>query len=279
MRKFRVIPLLALTAILLSSFSCLAQLDTIFTSSSYIACTVKEVEPEAVNYTFPNEEVVNSIYKNAIQRIVFRSGRVQVFAEALALKKVSGAADYQKVGITQSDYDVKGLYRLGEVSAKAKGATTISSMQAVKERAYRKMKMEAAMMGANIVYLAASSTNGNQQGSAFQVGNTTETNVIGIAYSNAIPDYDAFKKKMGEKREFKSVDLTKYDDNYSDLVTNSFATMVSVTEIFTENGLTILRADTKRIGPGRYRVISFDDTSFTLMFKKNGTIHNMKVNF
>ena len=49
--------------------------------------------------------------------------------------------------ITQVEGEIKGLFKVGEVSSKAKGTTTFSNQERVKERAYKKLKIQAAMMG------------------------------------------------------------------------------------------------------------------------------------
>src|SRR5678815_2087658 len=88
-----------LTFILLYSaacvFNCIAQSDTIYTNTEKIPCTVKEVTADAVKFIYPNEEIINTVYKNTIQKIVFKSGRVQTFAEATNYKTVNGATEYE----------------------------------------------------------------------------------------------------------------------------------------------------------------------------------------
>ena len=97
--------------------------DKIYTGGKVIECTVKEVTPDAVKYSYPNEELINTIYKNTITRIEFKSGRVETFSETATLQTVTSCLDWEKVNVTQLEYEVKGLFKLGDVSAKAKGAT------------------------------------------------------------------------------------------------------------------------------------------------------------
>ena len=46
-----------------SILSVSGQNDTIFCTEGVIPCTVKEVKENAVTFVYPNEEVLNTIYK------------------------------------------------------------------------------------------------------------------------------------------------------------------------------------------------------------------------
>ena len=46
-----------------------AQMDTVFVNNQKIVCSVKEITPEAIKYSFPGEDLVNSVYKNTVQKI------------------------------------------------------------------------------------------------------------------------------------------------------------------------------------------------------------------
>src|ERR1017187_4120150 len=115
---------------------CFGQADTIFSNNEKIPCNVKEITPEAVRYSFPGEELINSVYKNTVQKIVFKNGRVQTFAESTSFKKVDSVGDFDNVTITAVENEILGLYKLGDVSSKAKGTTVYSNQVRVKERAY-----------------------------------------------------------------------------------------------------------------------------------------------
>ena len=74
---------------------CLAQLDTIYLANEKLAVEIKEVGVDAVKFTYPKEDIANSIFKNSIQKIVFKSGRVQVFSETTNFKKVNSIKDWE----------------------------------------------------------------------------------------------------------------------------------------------------------------------------------------
>jgi len=71
-----------------------------------MACTVKEITPDAVKFSYPNEDLINSVYKNTIQKIVFKSGRVQVFAESTYFKTVNNIDDYDNGGQKSYSYNL-----------------------------------------------------------------------------------------------------------------------------------------------------------------------------
>src|ERR1700761_4316980 len=97
--------------IFMSTSFCYAQMDAVVLNNQRIACSVKEVTPDAIKYTFPGEDVINSVYKNTVQKIIFKSGRVQTFAEATSYKEVNNVMDYDKVTITSVESEVKGLFK------------------------------------------------------------------------------------------------------------------------------------------------------------------------
>jgi hypothetical protein len=119
---------------------CFAQLDTIYLANEKLAVEIKEIGADVVKFTYPKEDIANSIFKNSIQKIIFKSGRTQVFSEATNFKKVDGIKDWELVSISQVESEVKGLYKLGDVSAKAQGGTTLTGMERIKDRAFKKLK-------------------------------------------------------------------------------------------------------------------------------------------
>ena len=258
-------------------FNCFAQSDTIYTNTERIACTVKEITADAVKFAYPNEELVNTIYKNTIQKIIFKSGRVQTFAEATSYKTVHGAPDHENVSFTFVQSEVNGLFKLGDVSAKAKGTTVYSSMEKVKERAYKKLKIEAAMMGANIVYIHQNITEGNQYGGQYQAGKSTETNVAGVAYSNKLPDYEGFNSLIGTRTDLQSVQTFKLSQRDADMKDWNEVLPVKIMKVYNESGLIMVNAKISGVKEDTFRVIYFTSEEFTLMYKDGERIYNYKV--
>jgi hypothetical protein len=273
MKKITAIILLSCISLFVSSQA----LDTIYTNNQKIACSVKEVGQDAITYVYPGEDVINSVYKNAIQKIVFKSGRVQTFAEATSYKTVGGVTDYDNVTLTSVEGEVKGLFKLGDVSSKARGTTTLSSMEKVKERANKKMKIVGAMMGANIIYLTQNNTTENHAGTQYQAGKATSTNLSGVAYSNKLPSYDDFQKIVGDKTLFTVYDKVELGGSDADYDEKTITKTMQLTKLYNESGLIMVTAKIDGINNDTFRVVSFSSDGFTLVWKDGDTIYNFKV--
>lgn len=257
---------------------CFGQTDTIFSNNEKIPCSVKEITPDAVKYTYQGEELVNSIYKNAVQKIVFKSGRVQTFAETTSFKTVSSVDDFENVTITQVESEIKGLFKIGDVSSKAKGTTTLSNQERVKERAYRKLKIQAAMQGANIIYLTNMRTEGNKAGGYYQSGSSAETNLTGVAYTNQLPSIDEFNKIINEKKNFNTVQKAKMWSSASDMTKTDIQSSFVINSVTNENGIIIINGELQ--GESKYktfRVVSFDKDYFNVYYEDKSTAYNIRI--
>ncbi len=264
-------------AVLLAAI-CFGQSDTIFSNNQKIPCTVKELTPDAIKYTFPGEDLINSIYKNSVQKIVFKSGRIQTFAEATSYKTVESVNDFENVTITQVEGEIKGLYKIGDVSSKAKGTTALSNQERVKERAYKKLKIQAAMMGANIIYLTNQRTEGNKMGGYYQSASAAETNLTGIAYTNKLPDFEAFKKLIDNRIDFSLINEAKLWSGASDMSVKDITGQLQINEITNENGLIML--DGKLEGVSKYskfKVVFFTKEYFNIFYEDKSTAYNIKI--
>lgn len=255
-----------------------AQTDTIVLNNQKIACVVKEVTPEAVKYSFLGEDLINSVYKNGVQKIIFKSGRIQTFAEATSYKIITNVMDYDKVTITSVENEIKGLYKLGDVNAKAKGTTVYSNQEKVKERAYHKLKIQAAMVGANIIFLTNQRTEGNKYGTYFTSGSTAETNLTGVAYSNLLPDYDKFKTTIGNKTDCIAVKRYKLWASDSDVSDDVINKTFKITNILNENGVVIVEADLQGEKDfKRFQLVNFNENEFSIAYKDKGTAYNFTI--
>ena len=252
-----------------------SQQDTIFTNNDKIICSVKELTADAVKFSYPGEDLINTIYKNTIERITFKSGRVQNFAEATSFKSVNGPQDFENVSITKVESEVKGLYKLANVSSKAKGTTTLSNMERVKERAYRKIKIEAAMQGANVVFLTQQQTQGNQYGTKYQAGNATSTNLDGIAYANKIPKFEEFKAKIGDRSKFNVVTRLKLWSGGTEMENDEFAGALTINSITNESGLIMINGTIPKIKAEKFRVVYCTAMNFVLVYEDKSTIYNL----
>ncbi|HSN49669.1 MAG TPA: hypothetical protein VLR52_00460 [Bacteroidales bacterium] len=267
---------LTMVTLPLMSFS---QSDTIYTNNGKIVCSVKEITPEAVKFTYPNEELINSVYKNTIQKIVLKSGRVQTFAESTSYNTVTGPKDFENVTITKVEGEVKGLFKLGDVSSKAKGTTDLSNQERVKQRAYRKLKIQAAMMGANIIYLTDARTQGNKMGSKYESSQSAEASFSGVAYTNVLPDYDVFLTLLKNKTIFSAVEMVKLWSGAPDMSLKDIDKPFNIIKVYNEAGLIYINASVKGIDNDVFRVISFSQGTFVVVYTDKSSIYNLRISF
>lgn len=269
--------LLLLTLGLSSNAFC--QMDTIYTNNEKLAVNVKEITTDAIKYSYPNEDLINTSYKNSVQKIVLKSGRVQTFNESSAFNEVNSINDYEKVTISNVESEVKGLFKVSDVGAKAKGGSTFSSMEKVRNRAYEKIKIQAAMMGANVVYLAHQNTEGNKYGGYFQAGSTTETSLTGVAYSNNSIDLEKFKLKLNNKNSFTAIKEYRLGTSNMTFSELSIEYDLTIKDIIKENSGIYILADLNK-KEYKFRLAYFDENNFYLYFKnKNNANFQYVVKF
>lgn len=251
-----------------------ADLDKLITGKEVLLVEVLEVAPDVIKYVYPGEKVINSIHKNAVEKIVFSSGRTQTFREAVAVKPVDGPQDWKNVTISRLEFEVRGLYKMGEVSAKAKGTTILSNMNRVKDRAFRKLKIQAAMMGANVVYI----TNQDVEGNRFydDSGNPTETNLSGVAYSSELPDYESLKTIIERKKVFLYSQKLYLGNNSTDIQAAYHETSrVQLGAVTEEDGFLYVQTRIPDVRGSKFRVVRFSEKSITLLYRTKNRIYNL----
>ncbi|MBY0245749.1 MAG: hypothetical protein K2Q03_09870 [Sphingobacteriaceae bacterium] len=251
--------------------------DTIYSNNEKIACSVKEITDDAVKYIYVGEDLLNTLNKNAIQKIVFKSGRVQKFANSTAFKQIKSVEEYEKVSISQVESEVKGLFKIGEVTSKAVGSTTMSSMQNVRDRAYTKIKIEAAMRGANAIYLTQQNTTDNQPGNYFTPAKATETNLSGIAYSSVVPNFEEFKALIKDKKEFNAARRFKLWTSSFELKEEKTKSVLKVADLIFEEGTIYIIGVTDNADAEKFKVVYFDNETFTIMYQNKSSLFGASI--
>ena len=260
MKKFIYFLLLSL------SINIYAQTDSIFANQQVVLANVVEITEEAVKFRYPNEDLINSMYKNSIDKIVFKSGRSQTFQNGNFTKIIKSIEDFESVSITQLESEVKGLFKISEISSRAVGKSSIAKVEVVKERAYRKLKIEAAMRGANTIYLMDQKTEGNVWNAFPGAGHNAYTNLSGIAYTNKLLNYSEFKNKIGSTAEFNVDKEYIMKKTRGDLQTKPSKSILSILEIIEENGFIYIVGkinDVKR----KFLISRFDNSSFGIYYE------------
>jgi hypothetical protein len=273
-------------------FLSFSQYDTIYSTTGKIIGVVKEIGENSIKFTYPQEDLLNNINKNVVKKIVFKSGRVQTFSNMSGYKTIKSGLDYENVSISLVFEEVKGLYKIGEAGAKAKGTTELSSIEKVKERAIRKMKITAAMQGANVVYQSQINTTDNIPGEKDGNGQTTkaaqptQTTVSGIAYSSELPSFEEFKQSIGNRKLFSVINLYEFESVYNildpfnmntDIKEKSVTRSMELNSITEESGFIYVNAIIEKENNTKFRVIFFNNEEFTLAYKTDKGIYNFRV--
>jgi len=263
---------------IVTSFKGYSQSDTLLINNKKIPCTLIEITADAVKYTLPGEDLQNTVYKNSVQMVIHKNGRIETFNESTSFKKVSSVGEFENVTLTAVESEVKGLFKVGEVGAKAKGATSLSNQERVKERALRKMKIEAAMMGANIVYLTHQRSVGSKAG--FLQTSNAETSLTGVAYSNQLQQYDEFVELIGKRKDFVTTVVNKMWSSDADVKTTPANKTFKINNIINENGIISIEGELSGVSSyNKFRVSNFTDDTFSIYYKDKSTAYNYEIKF
>ena len=142
--------------ILVFNFSIFAQsrkpvsYDTIFRlGGKQIICYVQKVKQYDVDYKFLNDPGIYSISKKQIQKIVYRTGRLEVYNKPVFIE--IDETSWEAVLVTENKEDVKGMYKYGEIEA-ASSPGAVNKKKAI-NTATIKLQRKTANLKANIVLI------------------------------------------------------------------------------------------------------------------------------
>lgn len=262
--------------LMLSSLSGLAQIDTIYVSGKVVPCNIAEVTETAVRFKYPNEDHLNVFSLNVVEKIVFKSGRTQKFAVATSFKRLESPEDWEKVSMSTVEGEVAGLYKIGEVSSKAKGTTELSNQERVRKRAVKKIKMQAAMMGANVIYMMQIRNEGNKIG--YYVSSSAETSLMGMAYSSELPNIDVVKKQLNERPILfatKLIKLYNSDSEYS--ITSLKDVQFKPKSIRDDNGIIMIEGTISKCRNTDFRVTYFNEKDFYITYTDKSGTYSYKI--
>ena len=167
-----------------TAFSQEAKLDTIYLlGQKKMVVHIKAIRYSSVVYSEPGSDENKTINTKQIQRVIFDSGRKEIFNDPLVMSVES--TDYRNVILTENKEDVKGLYELGEVHGKsAAGNRTPKSAE---RTATIRMKKRAANLGAEMILVTKKEASGG-------FGEVPTYNIRGIAYTFEKPKNEEAKK-------------------------------------------------------------------------------------
>lgn len=277
-----------ISLILYLNCHCYSQSDTIYLENKKIVCTVREVTNDSIKFTYPNEEQVNRILKKTAQKIVFKSGVKDVFYEPISLNKVNGPDDWENVAITRSAKEVKAFRQVGTVSAETGGQGSVNpigaigavlggNMGTIRKHTFRKMKMQCAMSGGNLIHITQlDSTSALYLGLG---GKGAEMAGKGIAYT-AIPlNSSEFRGKLSSKTTYTCVEKIEMSTKDFQFTKSQFDSVFKPSFVISEADLLYVIGTLANVRTGQFRVISFTEKQYILMHKDKATTYNYVINF
>ncbi|PSL05086.1 hypothetical protein [Cecembia rubra] len=278
MKKLLILSLCILLQVFLSVQ---AQTDKLYLKDEIKEVQVEEVGANFIKFKYPNEKASYTISRHQVDKIVFASGREEIFESPF--KPVNSVEDFENVYLSYLPQDVDGLKSLGQVFSKATGVTTLSSINNVNNRAVRKVKMEAAMLGANVVLIGNTFQRGNQYGNENIPGNATMTSISGTAYTTSPHNYNKetvknylennqyvlFKKDQLNRNAFdkKTSVVEMYDANRN-------VKLFSFDEVYERDGDLYVKSRNLRSKSGELRILYANEENITLVEQNKNSIYN-----
>lgn len=150
------------------------QYDTIFRlGRGHIICHIASVGSSVISYReIDSANTAREIQRSKVQKIVYRSGKVEVFNEPLVI--MVDEETWESVWVTENSDDVKGLHEVGHFISES--ASNMRSVRAARRSATIRMQKRAAARGANVLLITKAETRGG-------FGDMPSYHMEGIGYS------------------------------------------------------------------------------------------------
>ncbi len=249
-----------------------SQADTIVSSNEKIACKVVKIRTDSIIYKVLPSEAIHSISKKEVDKIIYKSGKTFSVKEDISIRHVEGVSNFNDVAITFIESDVKDFVKMLDVEVKYQHVTLTSQDKAL-EKAYRLLKIQASMKGANVIYIP--------EQPALKMSVEPDTNVTklyGIAYCDKLPSIESFEKLIGEKNDFASTIQWYKHISRQDVYQLYFNGRFTINEIFTEEGILYVEGELKSFPRVKtFRIISISARSFMLYFEMGENAYNVRV--
>lgn len=136
---------------------------------------IKEVSENSIKFIYPNEESINIVSKNLIEKIIYKNGRQENITKKIIIKSEK---DWNNVILTSLESDVMGLSRGEEIMAKASSGWSTTNEGKMQKLAIEKLKKEAAKKGYHVVLLLTTTSKGGGYG----ISGGTKSSITGIGY-------------------------------------------------------------------------------------------------
>lgn len=155
MKKLFVISILILASNLY------AQDKVVLKTGDTLTVTVTKNTETAVEFTYPNETVVNEKQKRDISCIIYASGRrEEIKVKGVVIPEISGEGDWEKVVVTSNRDDVSGLSKVKSISVSAGNGGVFDSASKAHDKAINKLKKKVAKMKCGVVLITSDNFGG-----------------------------------------------------------------------------------------------------------------------
>ena len=256
----------------LLKLSLIAQTDTLVTSDSKISCKVLKIQTDSIKYTLTGSKNILHISKKDVDRVIYKNGKVFSIKEDIRLKHIEGISNFNDVVISFTSADTLNTLRLEYIYIPVSYQS--SGQKNYLEKKYTLLRIQAAMQGANLIYIPEQKIL-----TAEGITDTSITNLYGIAYSSEKITLDTIEKILGDKNNLIATHQWYLQDGKSDVYQLYFNGIFIINEISELNGHVIFTGQLKGFPKvSTFRLISISDTFFTINFIMNGTLYNVQVN-
>lgn len=248
------------------------QIDSLYTADGLFLVKVTEITKDAVMFKYHNEGIVKAIRKNSVLRIRLNTGENLTFFSIY--NPVVGANQWPKVKTIYTKSEVTGLVRLIELKPNKINSKFFSTVTKNRLTGLDFLKMQAAMLGGNIIYLNSQQTKLNDE---MLIGLSKNSIIYGIVYSSNKIEIKDFKKYYGENLDFA---LTKKEEfnftNQTEIKNMSFPSQMVNLENFEEksDGLYVNTKIPKLAKSESYKITYIDSDKIIIMWKDKSRIIN-----
>lgn len=193
--------------------------------------------------------------------------------EKVSYPKIVEIEDYKDVSIVTQEADITGLVEIGVVFAKASDSftTEIAMMKALIE-----LKIRAAMMGANVIFLE--NANVNKSDNDYWSWKWPKAIVTGWVYSNQLPLYDDFVEFVKDKTIFRIVTQYIIKSGQTKFKTKTVNKEIKVDEIIVDKRLIKVKAQILEDNiNGIFMVTHLTEDGFQLYYQDDSHFYNFVI--
>lgn len=254
------------------TLTCFSQSDTIIGKKQTIPCYSVKIKEDSVYYKLSEKSVYTSISKNEVEKIIFKNGKSITIKPQSSLKVIEGITNYDDILITHNPKDIEGYTEILSVQTKYQHVSKGKHSKSL-EKPYRILKIQAAMKGANIIYVP------QQTGLIISdIPDTTVTQLYGTAYCSNLPTLESFGEVISDKTEFVSSTQWYMHAGKSDVYQFYYSGKLIIKDVYSENGFVFIEGELKSFSRVEtFQLISFTNKSFYIYFELDGTKYNIKV--